>query len=150
MPGAGELPLFPLQTVLFPDGLLALKVFEARYLDLIGRCLRERSAFGVVGLKRGGEVRRTGEHLAFEAIGTTAELIDVDSAQAGILLARCRGGARFEVGATRCASDGLWLARGQAGSPRRGRWHRHPRWPARFAALPTPSPHSTARARSAS
>ncbi len=110
MPSAEELPLFPLQTVLFPDGLLGLKVFEARYLDLIGRCLRERSAFGVVGLQRGGEVRKTGEHLAFEAIGTTAELIDVDSAQAGILLARCRGGARFEVGATRCANDGLWLA----------------------------------------
>ena len=40
MPGDVELPLFPLQSVLFPDGLLELKVFEARYLDLIATCLR--------------------------------------------------------------------------------------------------------------
>ena len=48
---APELPLFPLQAVLFPDGLLGLKIFEARYLDLITTCLRERSAFGVVALR---------------------------------------------------------------------------------------------------
>ena len=45
-----ELPLFPLQSVLFPGGLLGLKVFEVRYLDLVGRCLREQRPFGVVAL----------------------------------------------------------------------------------------------------
>ena len=40
-----EQPLFPLRTVLFPDGLLELKIFEARYLDLMSRCLRERADF---------------------------------------------------------------------------------------------------------
>ena len=50
------LPLFPLQAVLFPGGLLGLKVFEARYLDLVTRCLREQRPFGVVCLRQGGEV----------------------------------------------------------------------------------------------
>jgi len=52
-PAPAELPLFPLQTVLFPDGLLELKVFEARYLDLIAACLRDSTGFGVV---RGGHL----------------------------------------------------------------------------------------------
>ena len=107
---AAELPLFPLQAVLFPGGLLGLKVFEARYLDLVARCLRDRRPFGVVALKRGTEVRRPDHPVAFESIGTQAELIDVDSAQAGILLARCRGTERFEIRASREQPDGLWLA----------------------------------------
>ena len=55
---APELPLFPLRTVLFPGGVLALRIFEARYLDLMTACLRERSRFGVVSLLRGGEVQQ--------------------------------------------------------------------------------------------
>ena len=51
------LPLFPLQTVLFPDGLLELKIFETRYLDLMARCMREQAPFGVVALRSGGEAR---------------------------------------------------------------------------------------------
>ena len=52
-----EQPLFPLRTVLFPDGLLELKIFEARYLDLMSRCLREKAPFGVVALRSGSEAR---------------------------------------------------------------------------------------------
>lgn len=110
-PDPSELPLFPLQAVLFPDGLLALKVFEARYLDLMAACMRNRAAFGVVGLKRGTEVRRPDQPVAFESIGTKAELLDVDSAQAGILMVRCRGTERFEIDSSRQQHDGLWLAR---------------------------------------
>ncbi|UCH18751.1 MAG: LON peptidase substrate-binding domain-containing protein [Burkholderiales bacterium] len=104
------LPLFPLQTVLFPGGLLSLKVFEARYLDLMGRCLREARPFGVVALRRGTEVRRAKEAIALEAIGTIADLLDVDSAQAGILHVRCRGRQRFSLSDPRQDPDGLWLA----------------------------------------
>ncbi|MEO8836878.1 MAG: LON peptidase substrate-binding domain-containing protein [Caldimonas sp.] len=103
-----ELPLFPLGTVLFPEGLLELKVFEARYLDLISHCLRERAPFGVVALRRGSEARNSAESVELYDAGTEAELIDVDSAQAGILLVRCRGGARFTLGATWQQKDGLW------------------------------------------
>jgi Lon protease-like protein len=106
-----ELPLFPLRTVLFPDGLLELKIFEARYLDMVSRCLRERSSFGVVALRSGGEARSAGDAVQLYEVGTLADLIDVDSAQAGILLVRCRGGERFKVGAARQERDGLWLAR---------------------------------------
>ena len=107
---AAELPLFPLQAVLFPGGLLNLKVFEARYLDLMSRCLRDRTPFGVVGLKRGTEVRQPEQSVEFESVGTQAELMDIDSPQAGILLARCRGTVRFEIRSSRRQDDGLWLA----------------------------------------
>ncbi len=106
-----ELPLFPLRTVLFPDGLLELKIFEARYLDLMSRCLRESTPFGVVALRTGGEARSaTGDAVQLYDVGTLAELIEVDSAQAGILLVRCRGTRRFALGTTRQERDGLWLA----------------------------------------
>lgn len=106
-----DLPLFPLQTVLFPGGLLSLKVFEARYLDLVGDCLREQKPFGVVSIKQGSDTRRSGsDPTVFETTGTVAELIDVDSAQSGILQVRCRGTQRFEIKRSQQEADGLWVA----------------------------------------
>jgi uncharacterized protein len=105
-----SLPLFPLQAVLFPGGLLSLKVFEARYLDLIGYCLREQRPFGVVALRRGSEVREKRARIEFESTGVLAELLDVDGAQPGILHVRCRGTDRFALSASRQREDGLWLA----------------------------------------
>jgi uncharacterized protein len=103
-------PLFPLQSVLFPGGLLGLKVFEARYVDLVSSCLRERQPFGVVALHGALATRRPGDKVSFESIGTLSELITVDSDQPGILQVRCRGGARFRVIDSRQRADGLWLA----------------------------------------
>jgi len=106
------LPLFPLQTVLFPDGLLELKIFETRYLDLMARCMREQAPFGVVALRSGGETTRSGPAGAAVTLfdlGTLAALIEVDSPEANILLVRCRGGQRFRLGATRQEADGLWV-----------------------------------------
>jgi Lon protease-like protein len=108
-PQPAELPLFPLRNVLFPGGLLALKVFEARYLDLMSACLRERRPFGVVALRSGGEVGAD-EEVAFETIGTQAELIDVDGEQPGILRVRCRGTRRFSLRSATRQTDGLWTA----------------------------------------
>lgn len=108
-----ELALFPLKHVLFPGGVLMLKVFEARYLDLIGDCLRERKPFGVVCLRVGGEVNAPGhgsEGVLFEGCGVLAEVAEVDAEQAGILRVRCLGTQRFAAGAPRQRSDGLWLA----------------------------------------
>lgn len=104
-----ELPLFPLQTVLFPGGLLSLKVFEARYLDLAATCLREQRPFGVVALRKGQEVRQGEEATVLEEIGVVAELLEVDSAQPGILHLRCRGTQRFRIASTRQQADGLWI-----------------------------------------
>ncbi|MES2958363.1 MAG: LON peptidase substrate-binding domain-containing protein [Pseudomonadota bacterium] len=104
-----ELPLFPLQSVLFPGALLPLKVFEARYLDLVGHCLREKACFGVVCLRQGSDVGREG--VRFEREGVLARIDTVDAEQAGILQVRCTGTQRFTiVGEARQQSDGLWLA----------------------------------------
>ncbi len=108
-----KLPLFPLQAVLFPGGLLSLKVFEARYLDLVTDCLRNRSHFGVVALQTGSAAGRAkpGEVPRMESSGVAAELLDVDSAQTGILQVRCKGLQRFDIKTTRQEANGLWVAR---------------------------------------
>jgi Lon protease-like protein len=103
------LALFPLQSVLFPGAHLPLKVFEARYLDLVGRCMRERSSFGVVSLRHGKETGRDG--VRFEREGVLARIDDVDAEQAGILQVRCTGTQRFAIeGEPYQQRDGLWLA----------------------------------------
>ena len=109
-PRGGPTPLFPLHAVLFPGGLLALKVFEARYLDLVGDCLRTQQPFGVVALRQGRDVRTPGERVALEGVGTLAELLDVDAAQPGILQVRCRGTTRFALGTPTQRAGGLWVA----------------------------------------
>ncbi len=103
-----NLPLFPLQTVLFPGGLLGLKVFEARYLDLMTRCLREQTPFGVVALRRGAEVRSE-QPIDLAARGVVAVVMEVDSVQPGILQVRCRGTHRFELISAAQRADGLWV-----------------------------------------
>jgi len=104
-----ELALFPLQSVLFPGALLQLKVFEARYLDLVGRCLRESASFGVVCLLQGAEAGR--DNVRFEREGVLARIVEVDAEQPGIVHVRCHGGQRFAIdGEPRRQDDGLWLA----------------------------------------
>ena len=101
-------PLFPLHAVLFPGGLLSLKVFEARYLDLITRCMREQQAFGVVTLRQGSEVHTASQPpVVFEPIGVMAEILELDATQPGILQVRCRGGERFSVIDQLAQPDGL-------------------------------------------
>ncbi|MEO8297693.1 MAG: LON peptidase substrate-binding domain-containing protein [Burkholderiales bacterium] len=108
------LPLFPLRSVLFPGGLLQLKIFEARYLDLMAQCLRTREPFGVVALTHGGEVRNATEAVHFEPVGVLAELIDCDSPGAGLMQVRCRGLQRFHCTADAVThADGLWVAPAQ-------------------------------------
>jgi len=105
------LPLFPLQTVLFPGGLLPLKVFEARYLDLMGHCMRSGEPFGVVCMSRGTEVGANAEGVRIESVGVLAHIEDVDAEQAGILHVRCVGGSRFRLlQAPAQRPNGLWEA----------------------------------------
>ncbi len=105
------LPLFPLQTVLFPGALLGLRVFEARYLDLVADCLRTQQPFGVVCLKAGTEAGRGDAPVQVEDVGVLAHLEEVDAEQPGILRVRCLGGERFRLlqPPTR-RDDGLWVA----------------------------------------
>ena len=105
------LPLFPLRSVLFPGGLLQLKVFEARYLDLVSSCLRAGQPFGVVCLRQGDEVRRGHEAVSLEEVGVLARLDDVSADEPGILRVRCTGLQRFRLlKPAEQRSDGLWQA----------------------------------------
>jgi Lon protease-like protein len=107
------LPLFPLQTVLFPGGTLPLKIFEARYLDLASHCLRSGEPFGVVCITRGAEAGSNAEGMRIEGVGTLARIDEVDAEQVGILTLRCTGTARFRLTqAPVQRPDGLWVANG--------------------------------------
>lgn len=106
-----SLPLFPLQTVLFPEGVLALRVFEVRYLDMVRRCHEADAPFGVVALKQGSEVRQPGASPeAFNPIGTLARIRALDMPQPGLLMIQCRGEQRFRVSRTERLKHGLWVA----------------------------------------
>lgn len=111
---ARELPLFPLGTVLFPDGPLPLRIFETRYLDMVRRCLREETGFGVVLIAAG---REAGGPARFVEVGTEAVIVDFDRLEDGLLGIRCRGRERFRVLQSWRAADGLHLGRVRSLAP---------------------------------
>ena len=101
--------------MLFPGALLSLKVFEARYLDLISDCLRLRQPFGVIGLREGGEVGRGTKADSLESVGVLAYIDEVDAEQTSILRVGCTGGLRFRITAPPAQQDnGLWLAKAES------------------------------------
>ena len=117
------IPLFPLQSVLFPGGLLPLRIFEVRYLDMIGRCHKAGAPFGVVCLSQGTEVRRpvqpgqpaapSGDGFANESffdIGTLACIDELQRPQPGLMLIRCTGMQRFRIQRSEQLKHGLWTA----------------------------------------
>jgi uncharacterized protein len=108
-----ELPLFPLGLVLFPGGLLPLKIFEPRYLDLMSRCLRDNSGFGVVALREGAEAGLHGGPTLFEKVGVVATLQSVDTPGNGQLFVQALGSRRFRMSSFQKAPDGLWLCKAE-------------------------------------
>ena len=105
-----SLPLFPLSAVLFPDGLLSLRVFEVRYLDMVAKCRKAGAPFGVVSLTRGSEVRQPGTQEAFAQVGTLATIQDFEQPQAGLMMVRATGTQRFRITASDQLKHGLWVA----------------------------------------
>ncbi|MEQ8205171.1 MAG: LON peptidase substrate-binding domain-containing protein [Woeseia sp.] len=103
-----QIPLFPLHTVLYPEGPLPLRIFEPRYLDMISYCLREGTPFGVVQIRTGSE---TGPALTFDT-GTLAEVSDWYQGSDGILGITALGSERFLLQSRERQSDGL--LRGEA------------------------------------
>lgn len=108
---ADDVPLFPLGTVLFPDGLLPLQIFETRYIDMIRRCMRDSAPFGVVLIQDGRESRRSAGDQAprIAEIGTLARIIDFTQLDNGLLGITARGERRFRVRATREQDDRLLI-----------------------------------------
>lgn len=99
------LPLFPLATVLFPGGPLPLRVFEARYLDMISHCMKQDSEFGVVLIREGSE---TG-NAQLADVGTMARIADWYQGSDGILGITAQGTRRFRLHGVTRQPDGLYL-----------------------------------------
>jgi len=102
-----EIPLFPLGTVLFPDGVIALKIFEARYLDMIKKCLREKTEFGVISIMKDHEDEDS--PLTFSQIGTLAQIEDFDPVQPALYMTKSFGTQRFRLLNSSQNSNGLWV-----------------------------------------
>ncbi len=101
-------PLFPLGTVLFPGGPLSLRIFEPRYIDMVGRCLKEDGAFVVVLIVEGREAGSGA--LTTAAVGTEARIVDFNRLDDGFLGLTCTGGERLRVIRAWRQDDGLNLA----------------------------------------
>jgi Lon protease-like protein len=101
---SADIPLFPLNTVLFPGGPLSLRIFEQRYLDLVRECTRNGSGFGVCLILQG---REAGEPAVPAAVGTFARIVDFYTLPDGLLGIQAAGGERFHVDRSRVRDNGL-------------------------------------------
>lgn len=102
LPDDTWLPLFPLKSVLFPGGILPLKVFETRYIDMVRECMKNNVPFGVVLIKSGPEVGAAAEP---EDVGCLAHIIDWDMPTLGVMMLRTMGGESFRIQETRVLPD---------------------------------------------
>ncbi|TLX58078.1 ATP-dependent protease [Stutzerimonas nosocomialis] len=102
------LPLFPLDTVLFPGCKLDLQLFEARYLDMVSRCMKEGHGFGVVCIVEGEEVGEAAS--SFSTFGCEALIRDWQQRPNGLLGIRVEGGRRFKVLSAEVQRDQLTVA----------------------------------------
>ena len=100
-----ELPLFPLQTVLFPGATLSLRIFEQRYLDMVRDCSRNEQGFGVICAWPAGSENRA----RHARIGTEAVIVDFSTLEDGLLGLKCEGMRRFRIHRTRARDDGLLI-----------------------------------------
>jgi uncharacterized protein len=99
-----DIALFPLNAVLFPGGLLPLRIFETRYVDMVGDCMRRDATFGVVLIVEGNE---TGAVVNIAEVGTAARIVDFQTQPDGLLGLLCRGERRFRVQQRSQQDDGL-------------------------------------------
>ncbi len=98
-----QVPLFPLNTVLFPGGPLPLRIFEPRYLGLVSKCLKNDMPFGVLLIRDGGETGPATTH----NVGTLARITDWYQGSDGLLGITAIGEQRFRLIASERQDDGL-------------------------------------------
>ncbi len=99
-----SLPLFPLQTVVFPGGLLPLRVFEPRYMDMVTQAIADRAAFGICAIREGRDIDVTAKHYT---VGTRVQVMDWDMPQPGILHIQTQALERFVVRSSHSEPNGL-------------------------------------------
>ena len=103
-----QVPIFPLGTVLFPRGVLPLRIFELRYVEMAKACLKEGSPFGVCLIREGAEV---GAPAVPEPVGCLARIAACDVEQLGVLSVKAEGLERFRIVSTEVRRDGLVVGR---------------------------------------
>ena len=103
------IPLFPLSNALFPAGVVHLRIFEVRYLDMIRRSIAEDTEFGIVGLLAGSEVRSPEGVETLSPVGTMARVESWEAPMPALLEIRCRGTSRFRLRSSEVAKYGLWM-----------------------------------------
>lgn len=113
------LPLFPLSLVLFPGAQLPLRIFEPRYLEMIGNSVPGESVFGVVSLLTGSEVRSPQSRETFCAVGTLAQVRSVEHPHPGLMMIESVGTQRFRILESRQQRNGLWTAQAELIEPDR-------------------------------
>lgn len=101
-----HIPLFPLSTVLFPEGQLPLRIFERRYIDMVRDCSANGDCFGVCLLTRPKDANQAAYHAR---MGTTARIIDFSTLEDGLLGIVSRGEQRFNIRATSMRDNGLLM-----------------------------------------
>ncbi|MGB4225539.1 MAG: LON peptidase substrate-binding domain-containing protein [Candidatus Dechloromonas phosphoritropha] len=102
-----EIPLFPLNAVLFPGGLLPLRIFEQRYLDMAATCMKDDLPFGICLIVAGEEAGGVAEP---HPVGTLARITDWEMEQLGILQVTTRGEQRFRIVDKAVGPNNLWRA----------------------------------------
>jgi Lon protease-like protein len=91
------IPLFPLNSVMFPKGRLSLQIFESRYIDMIRQCLRDGSGFGIVLFATGAVVAQPGKRLDVHRVGTYSVVVDWNQLSNGLLGIEVEGRQTFQV-----------------------------------------------------
>ena len=110
------LPLFPLNVVVCPQGLIPLRIFEARYLDMVKSALRNKSPFAIVtvlpiNLADNQTQVNANNHFPFSDTGTLVEIIEADVSTVGLMMIRCAGIHRIKVESYLQQSDGLVIGK---------------------------------------
>lgn len=102
-----ELPLFPLKTVIFPDGPLSLKVFEPRYLDMLTQCEKSGNGFGICLIREGSEV---GAAPSVYPVGTLVNITFWENRNDGLLGISVKGEQKFKINQTQVLENELTIA----------------------------------------
>ena len=99
-----QIPLFPLNVVLFPEGELKLRIFEPRYIDMVSDCLRNDTGFGVCLIQEDKDMSKSAD---FFSMGTYAKIIDWSQMEDGLLGIVIKGKKRFRVNSHKSSNNNL-------------------------------------------
>lgn len=103
------MPLFPLSTVIYPQGILNLQIFEVRYLELMKKCLSDNSPFGIVSLIGGNEVRRPDEQIQLAKVGTLVTIEQHAFVTPTLMDVSTVATQRFNLLSAKQEKNGLWM-----------------------------------------